>query len=164
MNAPAPAPAIASRADFAEAVRWGVQTAVAQGARRIVCVDADFSLWPWDDVALLDALTAWLRQPQRQLVLLARHFDAMPQRFPRFHRWRRDWVHAMAAWQPPADLATDLPTLLLGDTGVIVHLVDTVRIRGRAEIDRRRALVWREEIDVVLQRSEAAYGVSTLGL
>ncbi len=164
MNAPAPAPAIASRADFAEAVRWGVQTAVAQGARRIVCVDADFSLWPWDDAAVLDALAAWLRLPQRQLVLLARTFDAMPLRFPRFHRWRRDWVHAISAWQPPADMGVALPTLLLSDTGVVVHLVDAVRMRGRAEVDRRRALVWVEEIDVVLQRSETAYAVSTLGL
>jgi hypothetical protein len=36
-------PQIDSRAGFAAAVHWGVTRAVDAGARRIVCVDRDFS-------------------------------------------------------------------------------------------------------------------------
>lgn len=158
------APAIDTRASFAAAVCWGLQTAIAQGARRIVCVDPDFALWPWDDPAVLGALGAWLRLPQRRLELLARRYDEVPRRFPRFTAWRRDRVHAIAAWQPPEDLRLDLPTLLVSDGSVSVHLVDSVQVRGRAELDARRACIWREQIDAVLQRSEAAFAVSTLGL
>jgi hypothetical protein len=156
--------AVTSRGGFADAVCWGLQTAAAQGARRIVCVDADFALWPLDEAELLDTMTAWLRLPQRQLLLLARRYDEVPRRFPRFTGWRRDWAHAVCAWQAPEDVAPALPTLLVTDTDVVVQLVDAVHIRGRAEQDGRRARAWREAIDVVLQRSEPAFAVSTLGL
>ncbi|HZF81685.1 MAG TPA: hypothetical protein VEZ89_18050, partial [Rubrivivax sp.] len=67
-------PTIDSRAAFLAAVQWGFRSAVAQRARRIVCVDADFALWPLDDPSLLQTLTEWLRTPQRRLMLLARTY------------------------------------------------------------------------------------------
>jgi hypothetical protein len=48
-----PTPTIATRESFAAAVHWGLQTAIAQGARSITCVDASFEYWPLDDVGLL---------------------------------------------------------------------------------------------------------------
>ena len=61
-----PAPDIDTRAGFIAAIRWGFDTAFAQSARRIVCVDATFAEWPLDDAGLLQGLTTWLKRPQRR--------------------------------------------------------------------------------------------------
>ena len=159
-----PPPLIDSRASFVAALAWGFQEAIGQGSRQIICADSDFAQWSWDDAQALAALGAWLRLPQRRLVLLARNYDEMPRRWPRFCTWRREWAHAISAWQPPQDWATELPTLQVADRAVSVHLVDAVRWRGRALLDEHAAQRWREKVDVVLQRSEPAFAVSTLGL
>ena len=159
-----PPPVIDSRSGFAAAVAWGFEAAIELGARRIVCADIDFAVWPWDDGATLDRLTAWLRLPQSSLVLLARDFEGLPSRHPRFTAWRRDWVHAIDSRQVPADWPQAIPTLLVADQAVSVHLIDAVHWRGRAQADERAAHQWREGIDAVLQRSESAFAVRTLGL
>ena len=160
----ATAPSIDSRESFTSALHWGFDAAIAQGARCITCVDASFEAWPLDDVALLHRLTAWLRLPQRRLVLLAASYAEVPQRLPRFTVWRRDWAHAIEALQPGPEFAADLPTLLLDDRSISVHLIDALHWRGRAAADARARLLWQEKIDVVLQRSEPAFAVTTLGL
>ena len=158
------APRIDSREAFAAALRWGFEMAAADGARCITCVDANFELWPLDDPLLLQGLTAWLRLPMRRLVLLAARYDEVPQRQPRFTAWRRDWAHAILALKPPPELAQDLPTLLLDDHRLTVTLIDAVHWRGRAGLDPRARLLWQEKVDVILQRSEPAFAVTTLGL
>jgi hypothetical protein len=157
-------PRIDSQAAFVDALRWGFETAIEQGARQLLCVDARFTHWPLDDAALLSNLSAWLRLPQRRLVLLAASYDEVPRRHPRFNTWRRDWVHAMSCWQAPEELAADLPTVLLDDRAVSVRLIDAEHWRGRAEVDARSARLWRDRVDVVLQRSATAFSVNTLGL
>lgn len=157
-------PLIDSRASFCAALRWGFETALANGARCITCADPNFEDWPLDEAALLQSLTAWLRLPQRRLVLLAAGYDTVPRRLPRFTGWRRDWAHAIQAWQAPQEFALDVPTLLLDERSVSVHLLDPLNWRGRAAVDAGARLLWQEKIDVVLQRSEAAFAVTTLGL
>jgi hypothetical protein len=157
-------PAIDSRSGFHAAIAWGFRESIAKGARRIVCVDADFADWPWDDGATLESLTAWLRLPQRRLELLALSYADVPRRSPRFNAWRRDWVHAMACWQVPQDWTEELPSVLTSDAGVSVQLIDKIHWRGRARHDGRVARQWVETIDVVLQRSEPGFAVRSLGL
>jgi len=157
-------PLIDTRAGWQAALRWGFETSLQRGARRITCVDAGFETWPLDDPALLQGLTAWLRLPQRRLVLLARQYDEVPRRFPRFTAWRRDFGHAVEPWQAPEELASDLPNLLLDDGTVSVQLVDEMHWRGRAALDARSATLWRERTDVILQRSTPAFAAVTLGL
>jgi hypothetical protein len=157
-------PAIATRADFHAALAWGFEQAIAQDARRIVCADSDFAEWAWDHQPTLDALAGWLRRPQRRLELLARSYDTVPRRWPRFNGWRSSWAHAITAWQIPEDWPGELPTLLVSDKAVSVHLIDAVHWRGRARLDARTARQWLETCDVVLQRSEATFPVRTLGL
>jgi hypothetical protein len=165
-DAPAPAvpPPITSRADFAAAVLWGVQAAVARQARVLWWVDRNFADWPLSDASLLEQLTPWLRLPQRRLVLLASSYDDVPARHPRFVRWRADWSHAIEAWAPPEELATGLPCLLVDDGPVLVQLHDAQRWRGRASLEVRDALLWRQQLDVLLQRSAPAFPVRQLGL
>lgn len=155
-------PTIRSRAEFLAAIRWGFAHADAQAARRIVCVDPDFADWPLDEPALLDALTAWLKRPQRKLVLLAASYDEVPRRHPRFVAWRTNWAHAVEAVSPVERI--ELPTLLLDDGDLSVQLIDRTHWRGRVETDRRSARSWRDEVDAVLQRCEPALPVYRLGL
>ena len=158
------APTIDSRAGFVAAVHWGVQAAIAEGTRRIVCADPDFAVWPLDEPPLIESFTAWLRLPQRRLVLLAADYQHVPRRSPRFTAWRRDWVHAIEAWQPPEELRAGLPSVLCGDGATCVHLIDTLHWRGRAASDPRSAQQWRDRLDAFLQRSEPAFPAQTLGL
>jgi hypothetical protein len=162
--APSAPPVIDSRLGWHAAGVWGFTTAMTQGARRIVAVDPDFADWPLDDSAVLQGLTDWLRLPQRRLVLLAARFDELPRRCPRFNAWRTPWTHAIEGWQVPDDLARDLPTVLSCDGAVNVQLIDALHWRGRVALDVRRARQWCEEFDVVLQRSDRALAVRTLGL
>lgn len=161
-----PPPVIDSRSGFAQAVLWGFERAMREGgrSRRILCVDRDFALWPLDRPELHAQLTAWLKGAQRQLVLLGATFDDVPRRHPRFVAWRRQFTHAVFPFAAPEDIAATLPTLLLDDEGTMVRLIDAVHWRGRASAEERDALPWREQIDAVLQRSEAAFPAQSLGL
>jgi len=165
-DADAGPPVIDSRAAFAAAVQWGFARATRDGgrSRRIVCVDRDFANWPLDAPELHARLTAWLKGAQRQLVLLAATYDDVPRRHPRFVGWRRHFAHAVFPFAAPEDQAATLPTLLLDDDGTLVRLIDAVHWRGRASADERSVLPWREQIDAVLQRSETAFPVQSLGL
>ncbi len=154
-----------TRAGWHAALLAGVVDAPAHGVRELVAVDADFADWPLDDPALLRALTDWLKRPQRRLVLLAARFDGVPLRHPRFTAWRRDWAHAVPAWQAAGDMAAELPSVLLDDAGLCVQRrVDSRRCEGRTQRDRRLAHAVRGEVDVFLQRSEPAFAANTLGL
>lgn len=157
-------PVIDSRTGFIAALRWGFEQSIAEGARRIVCVDPDFGAWPFDDIGVQAQLTPWLKQPGRRLVLLARHYDELPRLQPRFVAWRRLWAHAIEAWSPQAGDAVELPTLLFDDQRVCVQLIDDTHWRGRAEFDVRAARLWSERIDAVLQRSEVSFAANALGL
>lgn len=157
-------PVIDSLPAWSQALRWGFELAFARGARCITCVDHQFDDWPLDDPALLQRLTQWLRLPQRRLVLLAADYAGVPRRLPRFSAWRRDWSHAVQPWQACAEMAPHLPSLLLDDQNLSVHLADPVHGRGRAELQARSAVLWREQVQAVLQRSEPGFPVQTLGL
>lgn len=159
-----PAPIIDSRSGFQSAVRWALTQALAQGARRLLVCDEQLADWPLDEPPVLETLTAWARLPQRRLVLLVRRWDEVPRRYPRFIAWRRDWDHALEAWTPVDEAPRELPTLLTSDTGVCVQLVDRLRWRGSAAVDLRRARLCTDAVDAVLQRSERAFAVKTLGL
>lgn len=159
-----PPPAIDSRGGWQAAVLWGLSTAIAQGARRVVMVDPDFDDWPLDDPGLLRNLTDWLRLPQRRLVMVAARFDGLPGHSPRFERWRAPWSHAIDGWGVPEELARDLPTLLTCDAAVTVQRTDALRWRGLASTDDRLARKWGEQLDGLLARCERALAVRTLGL
>ncbi len=161
---PPPPPLITSRAEFQAAVKWAVQAAAARPARQLWWVSTDFVDWPLSESSLLAELSAWLRLPQRRLVLLAASYAELPRRHPRFVAWRRDWAHAIDCFTPAPELALQLPSLLVDDGPVCLHLIDAPSWRARAFLDPRVARTWRGEIDVVLQRSEASFPVNQLGL
>ena len=167
MNDPAvqpPLSALRSKADFEAALQWSLRHALAARARRMVWVDTDFAAWPLDDPALLETLTAWLQLPQRRLLLLAHHFSWVERQRPRFGAWRRTWSHAIEAWTPSEGVEAKLPLLVIDDKQLCLQVFDIEQWRGRLSLDERKVGQWRDEIDVLLQRCEAAYPVQHLGL
>jgi hypothetical protein len=155
---------IESRADFAAAVHCTVNLALARATRRMVWVDADFAAWPLDEPALLQALTDWVRRPQRQLVLLAAGYDDLRRRRARFTAWYRLWSHAVSTFSPCQDDVAELPSVLLAEGAGLVHLLEPVYSRGWAVSDALQQRQWRDRIDAFLQRSTPAFPVTTLGL
>lgn len=163
-EAPFASAPITSQREFAQLLRLAVRAAVQRRSRLLLCCDADFAAWPLDDVAVLDDLTRWLQLPQRQVMLVAQHFDGFAAAHARFMSWYRHWSHAVSARQPPQDRRSELPCLLLADSGPIVHLVDPPHWRGCSDDDPRLVHQWRKRLDVFLQQCEPALPVTTLGL
>jgi hypothetical protein len=155
---------IVDLAGFRAAVRTSVDAAMARGSRSLLFVDADFSAWPLDDPALLDALAGWLRRPGRRLTLLGQRFERMEREHPRFTQWRPAWSHGIEA-RCPDEVPTDgLETLLLDDGPTVLTLWQRDPPRGRAAGDPAAAAAARDRIDAPLQRSTPAWPVRPLGL
>jgi hypothetical protein len=159
-----PLSALRSQADVVAAARWSIDHALAARSRCLTWIDPDFSFWPIGDSALLDALTAWLRLPQRRLVLLAHEYVQIERQHPRFVAWRRNWAHAVDAWTPSSDNEVRLPSLLIDEQRLCLQVFDATHWRGRLSLDERAVRQWHDEIDALLQRCEAAFPVRTLGL
>ena len=155
---------IRSRADFCAAVRETVDAALARDARSMLWVDPDFTEWPLDAPGLVEALTGWLRRPQRSLLLLGGGFEPLARTHPRFAAWRADWAHVVDGRVPTDLKAQELPTLMIDDGPVILELWDRERSLGRAGADATAARTARDGIDAALQRSQAAWPVRPLGL
>lgn len=163
-DAAPPVSALRSQADFHRALQWALGQAVVARARRMTWVDPDFGVWPLDDDALLETLATWLRLPQRRLVLLARDYTLLQRLHPRFVSWRRNWAHAIDAWTPSDGVEARLPTLLIDDQRLCLQVHDTSQWRGRLALDEQAVRQWRDEIDALLQRCEAAFPAHHLGL
>ncbi|WP_242477942.1 hypothetical protein [Rubrivivax gelatinosus] len=157
-------PPVDTRAGFQQALRWGLAAAIGRGARRIVCSDPDFAAWPLDDAALHEQLMAWLRLPQRRLVLFAASYDAMPRLHPRFVTWRTPWIHAVEAWAPAEGDAAEVPRVLVDDGDVFVHLRDAENWLGRAGRDAAQAQRWRDVLDARIAGAESSFAPRPLGL
>jgi hypothetical protein len=156
--------AIATRSDFVAAVHEALEQAWSQRARRMLWADTDFGDWPLDDAALLQRLVDWLRLPQRQLLLLAGDYEVLRRRHARFTALYGLWSHAITARTPAQEEVAPLPCLLLVERTVAVHLLDKAHWRGWIGTEAALMRLWQERSDAILQSSEAAFPVTTLGL
>ena len=154
---------ISARSEFHDAVRAAFAEAATQGCRDIWLCDNDFTDWPLNEPALIEHLTQWARA-YRKLTLVARHFDEVPRRHPRWVAWRRTWSHIVECRANNELEAGQVPTVLLAPGLMTVRLVDPVRWRGSMSRSAADAVHAREQIDAVLQRSEEAFPVTSLGL
>ena len=154
---------ITSRSEFHDAVRTAFADAAAQGCRDIWLCDIDYADWPLNEPELIANLTLWARA-YRKLTLIAQHFDEVPRRHARWVAWRRSWSHIVECRANTELEAGKMPTMLLAPGLVTVRLVDPVRYRGSVSRSAADAIQGRELIDAVLQRSEEAFPVTSLGL
>ena len=156
------------RGAYEEALRSGLLALCAQGSREIFCVAEDFTDWPLSDRAVVDALTQWARRG-RTLHLMARNFDSIRQRHPRFVQWRTTYDHCVDAREhEPESEDTRAPKAALFEAGgperLSVRLFDEGHFRGALNLDAGDALRLQEWFDVLMQRSTPAFPASTLGL
>ncbi|MBX3606849.1 MAG: hypothetical protein KF788_16335 [Piscinibacter sp.] len=154
---------IESRSAFHDALRAAFGEAAAKGCREIWIVDSDFADWPLNERAVVEHLTQWA-SAHRRLTVVARHFDEVVRRHARWVEWRRQWAHVVHCRTNNELEAGQMPTLLLAPGLTSVRLFDVVQYRGVATDEVRDALLWREEVDAVLQRSEEGFPATTLGL
>ena len=154
---------ITSRGEFHEALRSAFADAAAQGCREIWLCDIDFADWPLNEPAVIGHLTQWARA-HRKLTLVAQHFDEIPRRHARWMAWRRTWSHVVECRANVELEAGKMPSLLLAPGLVTVRLFDPLRYRGSASRSEADAVHARELIDAVLQRSDEAFPVTSLGL
>ena len=158
-----PASLITSRAEFHAALRYAFETLASMGAREVWLCDENFADWPLGERATVELLQQWAAS-SRKLTLVARHFDDVARRHPRWVEWRRNWAHIVSC-RTNTELATgEFPTVLLGPGAISVRLSDNVHHRGRLLHDKADEIRCREQIDAVLQRSEEAFPATTTGL
>ena len=131
--------------------------------RQLWLADPDFTDWPLDEPAVLNALSAWLRQGGRQVQLVGLAFDTTARERPRLARWRRDWSHAIAVWTPCDGV---LPPPLHGLLAAPLRLQwqDSADWRMRCTTDIAHAHRGHLQNADFLQRCESAWPVTTLGL
>jgi hypothetical protein len=154
---------IQSHSEFIDVVRSMLSQIDTSGTREVTLVDTDFSPWPLDDLAVLDALTRWIRLPARRLRLVGNRFDVIQREQSRFASWRKPFAHAIECWSPTDLDAGDMPSVLLLDAAY-VELLDRERWQARQSSERRSLLVQRERLEALMQRCEAAWPVTVLGL
>jgi hypothetical protein len=153
---------IDGRREFTAALRGALAQSARARERELCLVDPDFEIWPLDDDDVLQALATWARLPLRRMLIVAGRFDALPRLFPRFTTWRRNWAQTVECRQTDVE-PSQIPTLLLAGANS-VHLADRYRWRGHYLDGDREVSDWREVVDVLVQRSETAFGANTLGL
>ncbi len=163
MATTAPGSLISSRSDFHAALRAAFARFAEHGAREVWLCDEDFADWPLGERATIELLTRWASS-SRKLTLVARHFDEVARRHPRWVAWRRDWSHIVSC-RTNTELPTgEFPTVLLALGTVNVRLSDTAHHRGRVSHEKADEVRCKEQIDAVLQRSEEAFPASPTGL
>jgi len=151
-------------AQFAEALHALLAHAEACGARRLAWCDPDFSGWPLGESAWVERLTSWVRGGQRELVMIASHWDAVPRLHPRFVGWRRDFAHAVQCLVPDEFHTPPLPTLWVDSADQALRVFDAEHSRGRAGVDRIDRQRANEEFDAIAQRATPGFAAGTLGL
>ena len=154
---------ITTRLEFHDALREAFAEIAGTGCREVSICDADFSDWPLDDSAILEALTRWA-MPHRKLTVIAREFDEFPRRHPRFTDWRRTWSHVVDCRILDEADAVQPPTILLALDLVTLRLVDPIRPRGSLSREAGDLVRNREMIDAVSQRSTEGFPATILGL
>ncbi len=152
-----------THAAFVEGLHALVQAACTRRLRRIVFVDPTFEDWPLDAPALLASLTAFVRLPSRQLLLVANDFTALRRTRPRLVDWRRTWAHAVQAVRP-LDPEAELPTRALADRCLALDVRDRAAWQGAIRVDEPAVARWAAETDALAQRSVADFPAYVLGL
>jgi hypothetical protein len=154
---------ITTRGEYHQALRDAFAQAAALRCREIFMCDEHFADWPLNEAAVVENFTRWA-SPQRKLTVLARHYDEIARLHPRWVAWRRTWGHAIECRANHELESGQLPTLLLIPGLLTLKLVDAVHYRGSVSRHAGDAVLARELLDSVLERSEEAFPATQLGL
>ena len=154
---------IISRGEFQAALRVAFGEAASAGSRQLWLCDEDFADWPLGEKAVVDDLSRWAAS-SRRITLIARSFDELARRHPRFVTWRRDWAHIVSCRANTEVGTGEVPSLMIASGSSSVRLSDPVHHRGRWSREPADELRCKEQIDAILQRSVESFPASTTGL
>jgi hypothetical protein len=150
------------RSEFSDLIRRAFQTAAIQGWREIIMCDASFDDWPLGERAVSDALGDWSRTG-RKLTMMARNYDAVTRRHPRFVTWRRTWSHIIECRASGSGPSENLPSALWSPVWVFER-IDLERSAGYCGTEAVRRVALRESLNERLLKSVPAFPATTLGL
>jgi hypothetical protein len=154
---------IDSRSGFHAAIREAFAALAASACSELVICDSDFADWPLGEISVIDSLTQWVR-PSRKLTVYAQSFDDVQRRHPRWVTWRRQFAHAVECRVVEPLEQGRMPSLFTARGGLTIRMFDNVRYRGTLSADARDAVLAREQIDAISQRSAEGFPATTLGL
>jgi hypothetical protein len=154
---------ITDRGDFQRALREVFAALPGSDCRELWLCDEDFADWPLGEVAVVEALGQWINS-RRKLVVVARHYDEVLRRHPRWVTFRRQWAHVVDCQGAEAADIRPLPVLLIASGACVLRLADATQHRGRLSIDLGDIRLSREGIDAILQQSGPAFPATTLGI
>lgn len=150
-------------AAFAELIRQALAHAARTGWRELTLSDATFFDWPLGERTVIESLNAWAR-PGRKLTMLAKNYDAVVRKHPRFVTWRTTWGHLVECRASARADALEIPSVLLGG-GWVLHRLDPTRSIGVAGSEPERTVAASEALREWIERkSSPAFAASTLGL
>lgn len=150
------------REPFRQAVRDALACAAAQGWHDILLSDASFEDWPLGERAVVESLHAWARHGRR-MTLLARHYDDLSMRHPRFVQWRQTWSHRIESRGCRQADPLELPSAIWSP-GWYLHRLEMEHCTFVCGDDPRRRVELRNALDEWLRRSAPAFSAITLGL
>lgn len=159
---PLPSGRFAGRLAFQQLVRDSLACAAREGWREIVFCDASFEDWPLGERAVAESLQAWSRSGRR-FIMLARRYDELIRRHPRFVNWRKTWSHIIECWACPSADPLDMPSAIWSPSWVMRRL-DLERSTGMCGAEAERRVALREHLDEWLRKSGPGFAASTLGL
>jgi hypothetical protein len=155
--------ALSTRVEFHDALREALDDIAEAGCREAWLCDEDFADWPLNEPGVVDLLTRWA-MAHRKLTVVARGYDEVVRRHPRWVTWRRQWSHIVECRAFEEAEAGQIPTLLLASERIVVRLHDPRRYRGMLSREASDLLRNRELIDAVSQRSVESFAATLLGL
>jgi len=150
------------RSEFQQRVREALVRAAQEGWREIILCDASFEDWPLGERAVAQSLQEW-STAGRRCTLLARSYDGLHERHPRFVAWRRTWSHLIEARGCAAADPLDLPSAIWSP-GWVLQRIDPVRCIGISGSEPGRRIRLRESLNEWLGKSAPAFPATTLGL
>lgn len=150
------------RTEFSNLIRQAFRAAAIHGWREIIICDASFDDWPLGERAVTDALGDWSRAG-RKLTMIAKNYDAVTRRHPRFVTWRRTWSHIVECRASPSGPGESLPSAMW-TPGWIFERVDLERSGGYSGHDAARRVTLRECLNERLLKSVPSFPSTTLGL
>jgi hypothetical protein len=154
---------ITSRSEFHEALKEAFAFVADKGCREVFIAAPDFSDWPLGERSVLDELTRWA-YTHRKLTVLAESFDEFARRHPRWVEWRRQWSHVVECRAIDEADAGQLAGLFLAPGLLTLRVLDAEHYRASLSFDPADSIRMRDAINTLLQRSEEAFPVTTLGL
>jgi hypothetical protein len=150
------------RSEFGDLIRRAFRAAASQGWREIIICDADFDDWPLGERAVTDALGEWSRSG-RKLTMIAKNYDVVIRRHPRFVTWRRTWSHIVECRAIASGHSENLPSAMWTPAWVFERL-DLERSAGYCGHEAPRRVALREGLNERLLKSVPAFPATTLGL